>query len=106
MVHMVKPVLIHSSSFNMEKIKSFSKNCIQIVLVLLFLLGGILSAQTVHPKVEKNGKLKAKKNKPVNHYNKMVKKKKNHAVEWNNHSKAENQTFSKKKKKKLKVVKK
>jgi hypothetical protein len=87
----------------MERLKLFSKQFAKILVLIVFLAGGVLTAQMEHPKVEKNGKLKSKKTKKVDHHNKMEKKKQHHKVEWNHHSQAENNTFSKKKKKKIKV---
>ena len=70
-----------------------------LIFIFIFLMGGIASAQT-QPKVQKNGKLKAKKHQSLDHHTKVEKMKKHHNIQWNHHSKQENQAFSKKKKKK------
>ncbi len=85
----------------MKKIKSLGASSTKLILVVLFLLGGVVSAQSVHPKLKKDGKLRSVKHKTADHHNKEIQKNKNHTVEFKHHSQTENKGFSKKKKKKL-----
>ena len=41
-----------------------------LIFIFIFLMGGIASAQT-QPKVQKNGKLKAKKHQSLDHHTKV-----------------------------------
>jgi Ni/Co efflux regulator RcnB len=72
---------------------------VRLMLCFLFLAGTVVHAQTA-PKLKKDGKFKAKKNKVADHTHRVETKKKHHQVDWKHHNQAENQTFSKKKKKK------
>jgi hypothetical protein len=85
----------------MLSVRSFLYQLPKLFLVVVFLMGGLVTAQSA-PKLKKDGKYKAKKNKVADHHGRMVEKKKHHKVDWNQHNKVENQAFSKKKKKKLK----
>lgn len=68
-------------------------------MCFLFLAGAVVHAQTA-PKLKRDGKFKAPKNKVADHTHRAENKKKHHKVDWKHHNQAENQTFSKKKKKK------
>jgi hypothetical protein len=72
---------------------------VHVVVLMLLLLGSSVYAQTA-PKLKRDGKFKAPKNKVADHTHRAENKKKHHKVDWKHHNQTENQTFSKKKKKK------
>lgn len=72
-----------------------------MTILFVFIGSGIITAQTEH-KLKKDGKYKNKKTKVTDHHSKAEHKKKQHNVDWKHHNQVENQSFSKKKKKKYK----
>ena len=85
----------------MLKIKSIFHRWPKLLLLLIFLIGG-LSTGYSQTKVQKDGKYKQKKHKSADHHQKEIRKDGKHKKEFRQHSGNQNKTFSKKKKKKLK----
>jgi hypothetical protein len=68
------------------------------MFISILFIGNVAMAQ--HPKLEKNGKYKQKKSKVADHHQSTEKKKSHHKADWKTHSQSENESFSKKKRKK------
>jgi len=88
------PHIQNSTPMLRTKINHLTK----LFVLVLFLTGGVATAQT--HKVEKDGKFKNKSHKSSDHHQKHENKKKHHNTDIRTHVRKEEDGFSKKKRKK------